>query len=127
MDEQAWVVYLVRCSDDSLYCGITNNLENRLAAHNAGKGAKYTRSRRPVHLFCVSSKMTQSEALRLEYRVKHVPAGKKAGEIVKRGVAGATTAHGELLMIRKDLQILADKIDKLSLIVDSCERRYRFR
>jgi putative endonuclease len=45
-----WVVYLVQCSDDSLYCGTTNNLEGRLSAHNAGKGAKYTRSRKPVKL-----------------------------------------------------------------------------
>ena len=43
-----WVVYLLRCVDDSLYCGITNDLESRLSKHNSGKGAKYTRSRLPV-------------------------------------------------------------------------------
>ena len=48
MDKRQWVVYLLRCSDESLYCGITNNLKNRLITHNSGRGAKYTRSRRPV-------------------------------------------------------------------------------
>ena len=42
--------YLLRCSDSSLYCGWTNHLEERLKAHNAGKGTKYTKSRRPVTL-----------------------------------------------------------------------------
>ena len=66
MDNQEWVVYLIRCSDDSLYCGITNNLKNRLAAHNSGRGAKYTKYRRPVTLVGVSAAMTKSDALKLE-------------------------------------------------------------
>lgn len=73
-----WVVYLVRCSDNSLYCGVTNDLENRLAAHNAGKGARYTQSRRPVELVAESPKMSKSEAFKLEYRIKRLPAHKKA-------------------------------------------------
>jgi putative endonuclease len=44
MSAGQWVVYLVRCSDNTLYCGVTKDLENRLVAHNAGKGAKYTKS-----------------------------------------------------------------------------------
>ena len=86
MNKQEWVVYLTRCSDGSLYCGITNNLENRLAAHNSGKGAKYTRYRRPVNLVGVSSKMTKIEALKLECRVKRVPAGKKLSELSKTDI-----------------------------------------
>jgi len=82
MNENKWVVYLVRCSDESLYCGITNNLKNRLIAHNSGQGAKYTRSRRPVELVCASSAMTKSDALKLEYMVKHVPAGSKYYELI---------------------------------------------
>ncbi len=77
MDKRLWVVYLIRCSDESLYCGITNDLKNRLIAHNSGRGAKYTRSRRPFELVGASSAMTKSDALKLEYRVKHVPAGSK--------------------------------------------------
>ena len=83
MTKQQWVVYLIQCSDESLYCGITNNLKNRLAAHNLGKGAKYTRSRRPVKLIGTSLKMTKSDALKLEYSVKQVPAGKKIYELTK--------------------------------------------
>ena len=48
MNKKEWVVYLVRCADESLYCGITNDIERRLVAHNSGKGAKYTKSRMPV-------------------------------------------------------------------------------
>jgi len=82
MNNRQWVVYLIRCSDESLYCGITNNLKNRLIAHNSGRGAKYTRSRRPVELVGASSAMTKSDALKLEYRVKHVPAGSKHYELI---------------------------------------------
>jgi len=82
MNENKWIVYLLRCSDESLYCGITNNLKNRLIAHNSGKGAKYTRSRRPVVLVGASFAMTKSDALKLEYRVKHVPAGSKYYELI---------------------------------------------
>jgi len=85
MTKLQWVVYLVRCSDKSLYCGITNNLENRLEAHNSGKGARYTRSRRPVTLVGSSSGMTMSDALKLEYRVKQLPANKKKLELAKKG------------------------------------------
>jgi putative endonuclease len=77
MNKKDWVVYLVRCADESLYCEITNDIEKRLVAHNSGKGAKYTKSRMPVEMAGVSSKMTKSEALKLERRIKHIPAGKK--------------------------------------------------
>ena len=51
-------------------------------AHNSGRGAKYTRSRRPVELVDTSSAMTKSDALKLEYRVKHVPASSKYHELI---------------------------------------------
>ena len=88
MAKRQWVVYLIQCSDDSLYCGITNNLKNRLAAHNLGRGAKYTRSRRPVKLVGTSSKMTKSDALKREYSVKQVPASEKIHELTKGGGNG---------------------------------------
>jgi len=65
-----WIVYIVRCNDNSLYCGITNNIEKRLAAHNNKRGAKYTRSRLPVVLIATSRLMSKSDALKLEYQVK---------------------------------------------------------
>jgi len=78
-----WVVYLLRCSDNTLYCGITNDLGNRLSKHNSGKGAKYTRSRLPVKLVGVSAEMSRSEALKLEYSVKKTPAADKLIELEK--------------------------------------------
>ena len=58
-------VYILRCGDGTLYTGWTTDLEHRVAMHNAGKGAKYTRARRPVRLECAIKKMMRSEKLRL--------------------------------------------------------------
>lgn len=64
--------YLVRCKDDSLYCGWTNNLEKRLASHNSGRGAKYTRSRHPVTLVYFETFDTKEEAMSREYAIKQL-------------------------------------------------------
>jgi putative endonuclease len=73
-----WFVYLARCADDTLYCGITNDVAARLAAHNAGRGARYTRSRRPIQIVLVRRCATKSRALRLEYLIKQLTrAGKR--------------------------------------------------
>ena len=69
-----YFVYLLRCSDGTLYTGCTNNLDRRLAAHNAGKGTKYTRSRRPVALVYWEQAADRSAALRRESAIKpHTP------------------------------------------------------
>ncbi|HUR67653.1 MAG TPA: GIY-YIG nuclease family protein [Candidatus Thermoplasmatota archaeon] len=65
-----WSVYLVRCRDGSLYCGVTTDLAKRIATHNAGKGAKYTARRRPVRLVWSEPAVDRSAALRREYAVK---------------------------------------------------------
>ena len=65
-----WCVYFVRCSDDSLYCGITSNLLKRIDTHNAGKGSKYTRSRKPVALVWHEEVCCKSIALKKEYALK---------------------------------------------------------
>lgn len=67
-----WVVYILLCSDNTFYTGITNNLDKRLDTHNKGFGAKYTRGRRPVS--CVYSKdmVDRSSALKEEYRIKQL-------------------------------------------------------
>lgn len=62
--------YLLRCSDDTLYCGWTNDLPKRLANHNAGKGAKYTRSRIPVTLVYYETFETKQEAMKREAAIK---------------------------------------------------------
>lgn len=62
--------YLVRCSDNSLYAGWTNDIEKRLKAHNDGTGAKYTKSRRPVTLAYFETFETKSEAMKREAALK---------------------------------------------------------
>ena len=63
-------VYILRCNDNSLYTGYTNNLYERLKAHNSGKGAKYTRARIPVSLVYYKRVDSKSWALKLEARIK---------------------------------------------------------
>ncbi|MEO6422044.1 MAG: GIY-YIG nuclease family protein [Candidatus Nitrotoga sp.] len=72
-----WVCYLICCADGTLYCGITNNLEKRLAAHNAGEAAKYTRGRRPVRLMHAEQCVDKSAALKRELKIKVLSRGEK--------------------------------------------------
>jgi len=69
--------YLLRCADNTLYCGWTNDLEKRLAAHNAGLGAKYTKSRLPVTLVYYEEYDTKEEAMRREFRIKRLTRAEK--------------------------------------------------
>lgn len=62
--------YMVRCADDSLYTGWTNDLEQRLTTHNLGQGAKYTRNRLPVKLVYSKEFKTRSQAMKFEYWIK---------------------------------------------------------
>ena len=79
-----WKVYLVKCVDSSLYCGIAKDVSGRIEKHNSGKGAKYTRSRHPVELVAVSSGMSKSEALKFEHAIKKQPPGDKIKAIKER-------------------------------------------
>ncbi len=74
---EGWFVYVVRCGDGSLYTGITKDVSARVAAHDAGRGARYTRGRGPVSLVDHVGPLTWSEALRLERRVKRTRAPQK--------------------------------------------------
>ena len=69
--------YIVECSDGSLYTGWTNDLEKRIKAHNDGKGAKYTKSRRPVVLAYYEEFQTREEAMRREWEIKQMSRQKK--------------------------------------------------
>jgi len=71
------VCYLLRCADDTFYCGITNDMEKRLAAHNAGEGAKYTRGRIPVSVVYCENCADKSAALKREMRIKRLPRSAK--------------------------------------------------
>ena len=64
--------YIVKCSDETLYTGWTNNLKKRLEAHNSGKGAKYTKNRRPVELVYFEEYDTKQEAMKREYAIKQL-------------------------------------------------------
>lgn len=73
--------YIVECADGTLYSGWTNDLEKRIAAHNAGQGAKYTRSRRPVTLRYYEEFEDKNEALRREYALKKMTRAQKCALI----------------------------------------------
>ena len=68
--KKQWCVYLVECKGGSYYCGITNDIDRRISEHNSGKGAKYTKSRRPVKLLASVEVEDRSAALKLEAAVK---------------------------------------------------------
>jgi putative endonuclease len=78
----AWV-YLLRCRDGSLYCGWTNDLDRRLAAHEAGRASRYTASRRPVALAAALPMPDRSAAMREEARIKRLHRDEKL-ELARR-------------------------------------------
>lgn len=85
--ERSYYMYVVECADGSLYTGYATDVPRRVAQHNAGEGAKYTRSRRPVRLVASARFATQHEALAAEYRFKRIPRERKLSLIER--------AHGE--------------------------------
>lgn len=84
MAAPAWYVYILRCADDSLYTGVATDLAARVSTHNAGKGAKYTRGRRPVVLVYKETAADHGAALRREAAIKRMKAP------AKRRLAGKT-------------------------------------
>lgn len=104
--EPAGWAYLVRCADDSLYAGWTNDLDKRLAAHNAGAGAKYTRGRGPVRLAWAGGYPTRRGAMAAEARLKKLDKGRKealAGSMAARGGAlwAAIAGQGDLAFLEE--------------------------
>jgi putative endonuclease len=83
-------VYLLRCADDSLYCGWTSDLQRRLTAHRCGLASRYTRSRRPLELALVIPVADRSAALREEARIKRLPRAAKL-----RLIRAASDAGGQ--------------------------------
>ncbi len=81
---KCWTVYLLRCSDESLYCGVTKDLERRVLEHNEGIGCRYTRSRRPVRLAWSAGGLTKSEAYKKEYRIKRMSKVAKEGLVCEQ-------------------------------------------
>jgi putative endonuclease len=77
LTSRSWFVYLARCADGTLYTGIALDVAARIAAHDAGRGARYTRGRGPLVLCATRRCATKSDALRLELAVKHLPRERK--------------------------------------------------
>lgn len=75
--------YILECSDGTYYCGWTNDLEKRIASHNAGTGAKYTRTRRPCNLIYFEEYETKEEAMSREWHIKHLTRQEKEALIGK--------------------------------------------
>jgi putative endonuclease len=74
-----WFVYLARCADGSLYCGVAKDVAARFAKHDAGSGARYTRGRGPLELVYEQPCPSKSSALSLEHAIKRLPRAHKLG------------------------------------------------
>lgn len=77
-----WHVYLIECADGSLYTGISTDVERRFQEHLAGKGARYTRSHKPLRLVASRPIGTRSEALSVELAIKRLPKQKKIATLM---------------------------------------------
>ncbi|SOY58354.1 conserved hypothetical protein [Cupriavidus taiwanensis] len=73
----AWYLYLLECTGDSIYTGITTDVARRFAEHQSGKGAKYTRSRKPIRVLGQVRFATKSEALKAEIEIKRMSSAQK--------------------------------------------------
>jgi len=82
--EKKWVLYVLRCGDDTLYCGITNDLVNRVKQHNAGKGARYTRGRGPLVVLKSWPAVSMSAALKAERAFKKLTRVEKEKKLLSR-------------------------------------------
>lgn len=78
--------YIVKCKDGSLYTGWTTDLEKRVACHNLGRGAKYTKARRPVELVYYEVFSTKQEAMQREWEIKHLQRQEKLRLIEKNSI-----------------------------------------
>ena len=108
----AWYVYMLRCGDGSLYTGCTDNVARRLAAHQSGKGAKYTRSRPPVSLAYQEELPDKPAALRREAAIKRLTRAQKLKQI--EGKDRCVMRE----MRRKERQITEEEA---WAVVDKCE------
>ena len=91
IDEMKWIVYILECSDNSLYTGITNDLERRLEEHRTGRGAKYTKHRSPLRVRYTEYRGTKSAALIREAAIKSLARSEKLALIAMQPT---TELHG---------------------------------
>ena len=97
MTEVGWFVYIVECADDTLYAGVTTDAAARVAKHNDGSGAKYTRTRRPVELVYVEPASDRGAALAREHAIKKMSAADKRSLV-------ASTSNGVKALVTPSLK-----------------------
>lgn len=124
VEEQINYTYILTCSDGTLYCGWTNHLEKRVKDHNEGRGAKYTRARRPVVLSYYEVFATKEEAMRREYAIKRLTrrqklaliASRESGdEAVHHDVVADAPAHDEQVEDFVGAEVLVPGVEKRQL------------
>lgn len=86
MENKKYYVYMLLCNDRTFYTGTSNNVEKRVATHNAGKGAKYTKIRRPVKLMYSEELANKSEALKREIAIKKLSRQQKVTLLKSHGI-----------------------------------------
>ena len=91
MSDSLWYVYVLQCSDNSLYCGITTDVERRVSEHQSGVGAKYTRAKLPVKLLVFWTEENRSEATKAEIAFKKLKKKKKLQVIREKGIEQQST------------------------------------
>ena len=91
--DSAWYIYILQCADNTLYTGVATDVAARLAVHNAGKGAKYTRGRLPVALLYQESADHRSAALQREHAIKKMRAASKRQLIAEQAKASETKSR----------------------------------
>ena len=89
VSDSVWYIYIARCADGSFYTGVARNVSNRMAQHNRGKGAKYTRGRLPLELVYVEKSSDRSSALRRECQIKRMDSAEK-----RRLIEALASPHG---------------------------------
>ncbi len=85
--------------------------------HNTGKGVKYTKSRKPVELVCISPELAKNDALKLEYRIKRTVAGKKIAELEKTGLKIAI--ERDLKALAKEIRALGKKVERIARAIEN--------
>ena len=96
METHTWFLYVLRCTDDTLYTGVTTDLARRVAQHNTGRGARYTAGRRPVTLLAAWGFPDRGAAQRAEARFRRLPRSRKLALATQElGFEAAPPCHDE--------------------------------
>ena len=113
--------YMLKCSDGTLYTGWTNDLEKRVEAHNSGKGAKYTKARRPVELAYYEEFETKEQAMKREYAIKQL--GRKEKQKL---IAGKEVKLSDKRKEKEAFKVAENKIKKHKLKMNLTDVEYKF-